>query len=893
MTVSTKMAVAGIIAFSAIFGAFAKDYVRDFSGKSGILYWDDNPDLWSGGTVGDTWYPYPEPDAQGNQPNLTFKLGSAACNLYCNERAGARQIPLAFNSVTFENANYYLFSQKWPFEIGTGGMTAEGTFGSFTGTFSLLGSQSWRQKTACSGSTYSGFNGSVAAGSDATWTIAGVSRFVFNGGTCDQYFAKTYSNAGLFLSGTNQFNRFGTQLLTLTSDTVDDLPSCPRLVFYYPTGNNGAVDVNTPLALDFKVQNSQSTYNWIGLACDGSGADMLVNLTQPITGQVGHRQLYLGQTGNHGYFQYYTRYIDIGLFRGDQQRLVFSGDNTGLVPVGSEERKQILVGTIVSAAHQNALGADNAAFDFQFCPGRFNGCSGVLFRGIVGLTARNGAAVGANLTSYPNHSTGANMASGHMFTVLIGTDDGGKSTFSGTYAPVDANDNLAKTFNYAYTPEVRLTAGKGGEARFTGALRLYCLHEVSGLGDVVLANEGNVTSADTKEYGFPVRSGRLVFAADNVATNHQGSAEMIRLGGKVPAKYKVRCMSEVAWLKADLGNAWPVLSNGDDTHVNNVVTFTSAPATLDGVAYGPGDVVLVNTTLSTRGTAVTLNGVWKVSENRNVWQRVDWLDEDEEVWNGHGIRVLVQEGEKFGGRSFFFAPHEEFANKEKEDNYFHFKKTDWLRYLCFHDEAANEPDVGFMAEGPRTIKNDIEVVDNKSSGKSEIGGTTADAATFSGKVSCYKDALTVSAVAGGKVTFTGVVMNMDGVATALTKEGAGIVDLRSAKTLTLDGDITLKGGELEVPSAFVGDKNLTFAWVDDATGKLSVTGDFDLSGRTINFSGFPEELAANAKWTIASAAGTLAGTPTPTGLPAHWSVEKVGNDLVLGYTKPGLMLIFR
>ena len=54
----------------------ATDYTLDLSTKSGNVYWDQTSNLWSGGTEGSSWYPYPEPDAQGNLPNLAVTLST-------------------------------------------------------------------------------------------------------------------------------------------------------------------------------------------------------------------------------------------------------------------------------------------------------------------------------------------------------------------------------------------------------------------------------------------------------------------------------------------------------------------------------------------------------------------------------------------------------------------------------------------------------------------------------------------------------------------------------------------------------------------------------------------------------------------------------------------------
>jgi len=889
-----KRCIVATITIACAICVHATDYTLDLSAKSGNVWWDQTSNLWSGGTEGSSWYPYPEPDAQGNLPNLAVTVGSSGTlNLYCHGNTDTRQFPMSFNSITFNRGNYHLLATKQgvTFAIGAGGLTAESTFGEMSGRFSLLASQTWKQNGVTTGK--SGIHASISAGSDVAWTVAGQARLVFDGGSSDQYYAKTYSNAGLFLSGTNQFNRFGTDTLTMTSESIDGLASCPRLVFHYPQGANGSVDVDTPIVLDLKTPNSRSgeTYNWVGLACDDSEPDMCVNLTQAISGSIGHRSLLLGQTGHHPYKQFYARYSEVGLFRGDQQRLVFSGDNSGLVPYGSEERKQILVTTVISAAHRNALGTDNAAFDFEFSPGEFNGLNGRMIRGIVGLTARNGVSIGANLTGL-RLASGAAKGKGHMPTVLLGTDDGGKSVFSGTYRPVASTGADTETYRYNVVPEVRFTASAGGEARFTGVLTLYCLREVSGLGDVVLANGGNKWVSDIQStYGFPIRSGRLVVAHDDAVKNQR-----IRLGGSVPSKYSVRCMSARMWQKSDLGNAWPVLSSSDASHPNNVLTFTSAPATIDGVSYAKDDVVAINAVQSCYGDGPSLNGVWKVmNDERTIWQRVEWLDEDSEVKYGHGIRIKVEDGDKFGGRSFFFAMHEDFADAG-DGNHFTFATATWLPYLCFHDEAANEPDVGFMAEGARTIANNIDVTENLSAGKSVIGGTTADEATFTGSVTCYKDELTVSAVQYGKVTFSGNVTNTENVATTLVKEGAGEVVLNPAgtKNLKLDGDIVVKEGALTVPAAFVSGKtNMSFVRANGTVGTLNVVGDCDLTGKTLTLTGFGTKLADDepTQLVLMTATGTLSGQPTVIVDDDRWSVRIKGNQLVAGFGSPLVIIV--
>ena len=435
--------------------AYAGDYTLDFTGRKGNNYWDSDTSLWSGGAEDSEWYPYPEPDAQGNLPNLKINFGEKA-NLYCYGYVDKRTFPMLFNSVVVNNANYNILGKGGVvFGIGAEGFTAEKKFGEMEVDISLLASQTWKQMEPETGSGKSLIKSPVSAGENVVWTIAGAARFLFSdnkSNTLGQYKAQTYSNAGLFLSGTNQFNRFGTGTLTLTAEKIEGLDSCPRLVFHYPQGADGSIDVETPIVLDFKTPNSQSfPLNWIGLACDDSESDMSVNITQPMRGQIGHRSLLLGQTGHHQYKQFHARYSDVGLYRGDQQRLVLSGDNSGLIPYGSEARKQILVTTILSAAHKNALGTDNAAFDIEFSAGMFDGLNGVFIRGITGLTTRNGVSIGANLTGL-RLASGANKALGHMPTVLLGTDDDGKSVFSGSYRSVKSTREEIETWRYDAVP---------------------------------------------------------------------------------------------------------------------------------------------------------------------------------------------------------------------------------------------------------------------------------------------------------------------------------------------------------------------------------------------------------------------------------------------------------
>ena len=158
------LAVAVVFAINA----YATDYILDLTGKKGNLYWDQTQDLWSGGTEGSAWYPYPEPDADDSLPNLTVKINEKI-NIYCYGKTSDQSFPMSYNGIVFNTGNYHLFAKNtMPVEIGAGGLVSGGTFGEMSGPFTLLASQVWKQRSVAN-NIKSSIHASFSAGPDVTW----------------------------------------------------------------------------------------------------------------------------------------------------------------------------------------------------------------------------------------------------------------------------------------------------------------------------------------------------------------------------------------------------------------------------------------------------------------------------------------------------------------------------------------------------------------------------------------------------------------------------------------------------------------------------------------------------------------------------------------------------
>ncbi len=140
--------------------------------------------------------------------------------------------------------------------------------------------------------------------------------------------------------------------------------------------------------------------------------------------------------------------------------------------------------------------------------------------------------------------------------------------------------------------------------------------------------------------------------------------------------------------------------------------------------------------------------------------------------------------------------------------------------------------VAILTEGTRTIANLVRLTSKAVAGTYTLGGSTADVSTFSGNIivntntaSSAAMPLTLTAAAGGRVNFTGLIArdgNSTGTGDAITKTGSGIVSLQGANTYS--GGTTVSAGTLLINNS--GNNSGT------GTGAISVS-----SGATLGGSG--------------------------------------------------------
>ena len=143
-----------------------------------------------------------------------------------------------------------------------------------------------------------------------------------------------------------------------------------------------------------------------------------------------------------------------------------------------------------------------------------------------------------------------------------------------------------------------------------------------------------------------------------------------------------------------------------------------------------------------------------------------------------GSRVTVENGDHFGGCSFFA------VNGATTGGI-------WQK-----ESAKAEPDAAVLTQGAVTIANDIIVADNKSAGTRTIGGATADISEFAGNI-LLSNAVTFAAADGGTVKITGTVSEPPEECFDISFAGLGKVAF--ARPLDLTGrrvTVTIPSAEL-------------------------------------------------------------------------------------------------
>ncbi len=757
---------------------------------SNYVPWDaDGGAFWSGGDGSDPSSPMPGEgadlvfDSSAQTGSLGLRLPTAAD--YPSRFASIRHVGVSGKTFSFQNGEG---GNRTSFALGAGGLAATQAFPGigFAGLWELTASQVWRADAATAGNI-SSWSCSFAADSDVEWTINGPQAVFFNAGNADRFLGKVTSNAALWLCHTNQFGRLGANRLTLTGELATSaLSPVPELVFAYLPGDGGVAECPTPLALDLRRTGTHVNHErpYLGIYLYDGTQDVDVRLTGGLSGVVADGCLQLGQTGGQMYsdIQWDHRYP--GVYRTRQCRLTLAGDGSGLVPATSGGR--VYVSTVVALEHPDALGAGNGAFAVSVGDPNVNGMNNRHAPYLAGVLGRRGVTIASPIHMRNNSDQKAGR--GRSYVALLGADDASDVRYVG-----DITAGNLRAWADAGMPTYRFTAAKGGSARFEGYVHAQFQTQVLGLGDVAF-------TCETNRFYRPiaVRGGRLVLAnaralaqtATDDATRQ--TPQTVILGDVVPASREVDLFFAGVWTKSADGVGDIVMDATDGAHANNRLTFTRAPAAIDGVAVKKGDVIAVNSMWTClKGADVYANGVWEVTDDDcRVWRRVDWLDDVAEVVAGHGMRIHVRSGAQFGGQAFFLANTDDEADETAP---FAFGTMP----LTFHDEAEAQPNVGFMIDGAWTCNNPVVVTDNRSTGVSELGGTTADESVFAGGITNQKGRVTFSAVAGGTVRVTGDLVAAEGVEAVYAKTGAGTVDLTEAKNFTADG-LEISGGTLKV-----------------------------------------------------------------------------------------------
>ena len=197
----------------------------------------------------------------------------------------------------------------------------------------------------------------------------------------------------------------------------------------------------------------------------------------------------------------------------------------------------------------------------------------------------------------------------------------------------------------------------------------------------------------------------------------------------------------------------PVSLGGTVPEVIDVAYYSStgltfkagSPFIVDGHEVQPGERVL------------NMTRVYKLAADGSSFT----ADPDVSA-TAYGIRANITNGVVFAGTAF--------------------QCVHAFNNACAFIEEPPEPSAALLADGPRTITNDVAVTDNHSSGASTIGGTTNVICTFSGKIVLNRG-VTFHAAAGGVVKIDGAVTDANGEVNAFAFSGTGEVRFKEAVNL--------------------------------------------------------------------------------------------------------------
>ena len=448
-------------------------------------------------------------------------------------------------------------------------------------------------------------------------------------------------------------------------------------------------------------------------------------------------------------------------FYPERQKVYFNGDSSALKAV--DANAYIQLNTIIAVAgHQNALGPNNAFPVKTYFSNTYPA--------FIGLLAADGITVNAPIS----------RESGNDYYMVFGAaDENSTCTFAGTITASGSNP-------------IRLTAPKGAKARFEGVISgkfaegtdpskntcEKCL-EIFGEGDVELAAANTFTGLTH------IRKGRLLCANDKAV-----NGKKILLGGLVPgAPIHVR-----VWNKA---NSFANMTAAADASFNAGAGYYTAKTA--------GDYVLQNETLKD-GDLVLQNGNPEFGAKEGIYKVVTQADGKVQLTNQLDITIqygqkIVVDGGTWAGETLYFVRGGNVARQH------------------ILEEPAN-PSVAFMASADGvTLADEIDVMNNYSTGVSEIGMVASGTGTFTGNINLYRDVTFAAEKADSVAVISGAVADATETTCGIGFSGLGQVQFSNGLDVT-GRDITV----YEDPAKLTADSLVKLTLTSDLTGKAkSVT----------------------------------------------------------------------
>ena len=716
------------------------------------------------------------------------------------------------------------------------------------------------------------FKDDVSGASDVIWTLAG-GKWTFESGSSSNFLGKVYVQNMVVLKDISQFNRLGSDIYLVNTNcfgvttTID-----PQIRFYYrDAGGKGTVDSVLHFDTDITVNKA------VGL-----GIPMLdpEKFSETVfrgawSGRVHAERFVVEGSGDR--YGYGVIAYEGGLLSPDACVLRFENDMSALstyVKQGVSFNSLIWV-----VANPKAIGGGqggkyyvDASSEASTTDCGFRIGAGRAGR-IQGLLATPYAAVS---NTYIRMSTGNDN---NRAITLFGSTGSGYAEFR-SVIQIDGITSTGELPFWLYSePE--------GTCRFTASFtyhnggKRYLPVNIWGGGTVILSCDQ--WTLGEQKHPFWVRDGRFVVGGSGTSGAPGIQVQDVQVGVSHPKSFTVRAVT-MGYLKG-------VDSAAYDANTQKVV-FSSSAYKPDGVTLQVGDKVLVNCpagSVSTRGSIY--NGIYEVT-GALEWTRVADFNEPDEMIPD--TRVDVLEGNRYAGTRWFLS-NEGYREHARRGTAQVMPFNSHDNTPVFLPEKNKNPDVALLVEGTRSFPNKVTVVDNQSTGISELGAYTENTTvSFTGPITIEKSAVTFTAPFEAACSFTGAVTGE----VAVAKSGAGEVVLAPT-----DGDftvtnVTVAAGRLTLAPALLKNdlKTACFDWSSGTSAELNFTGDIDLSDWTIELKGVPAgkiakgEEPAPFSFSILSA-GTITGTPTITGVPeSRWVLSGASGQYTLSYVRPGLIL---